>query len=92
MLHHAHFGTKGGKPPFAAPCTKVCYAGQNCRSVTAKGDTLILYSAKALGRKPARAGVNMADIETDGVTVGTINVSAVSEMIWELNFASRRAA
>jgi hypothetical protein len=26
MLQHAHFGDKGGKEPFAAPCTKVCCA------------------------------------------------------------------
>jgi hypothetical protein len=28
MLHQAHFGIKGGKEPFAAAITKVCYAGQ----------------------------------------------------------------
>lgn len=61
------------------------------RKVMREGDALILYSAKALGRKPARAAANMADIEADGITVGAINASAVDAMIWELNVASRRA-
>ncbi len=51
-----------------------------------------LVESKALGRKPDRAGANMANIEADGVTIGTINASAVSEMICELNLASSRVA